>query len=46
MGKDAKKVNLVIRVTPKEMALLRRFAKTQGVSLAAYVMAPHRDKGV
>lgn len=42
MGREAKKVNVVIRVSPIERKELNRKARAKGVSLSAYIMAPHR----
>lgn len=45
MGRDAKKVNLVIRVTPNELAWLKAETKRLGYrSLAAFVMSPWRKE--
>jgi hypothetical protein len=43
MGRDAKKVNLVIRITPNERTKLKAEAKRRGMSIAAVVMEPWRE---
>lgn|GEM_PF-5632011 len=42
MGQSAKKVNVVIRLSPIEREELGRMADAAGVSLSAYIMKPHR----
>ena len=40
---DAKKVLFALRLTEDEMDSIRDAAKTKGVSMAEYIMAPHRQ---
>lgn len=42
LGQEAKKVLVALRLSPIELARLRSEAKTAGVSLSAFIMAPHR----
>lgn len=44
--KDPKQIPITIRLASKEKAQLTKAAKKAGMSLSAYIMAPHRkDKG-
>ena len=42
--KDPKKIFVGIRITSEERKHLARAAKKAGMSLSAYIMAPHRMK--
>lgn len=42
MGNDAKKINLTVRITPNEAASWRIAAKAKGLSLAEFILEPHR----
>jgi len=42
--KDPRKIMVALRITPSEKRELTRAAKEAGMSLSAYLMAPHRRK--
>lgn len=41
--KDPKAIFIGLRITSEEKARLTKAAKDAGVSLSAYIMAPHRN---
>ncbi len=44
MGKNARNINIAIRVSANELAAWRRAAKAAGVSLGEYLLAPRRSE--
>lgn len=44
MGPTAKNVRISVRVSERELRTLTRAAEREGISLSAYIMAPHRKE--
>jgi len=40
---DAKTTLIALKVSKRELAALRKAAKEAGISMSAYIMAPHRE---